>query len=91
MPVTQAIEHLVGMQAQTPQSWYVGLWSRLQDYRAEDTSALLESREILRIALMRSTIHLATARDAWGLRPLMQPAFDRIFAGSYAKGVVGVD
>jgi hypothetical protein len=28
LPVPAAVEHLVGLQAQTPQSWYVGLWTR---------------------------------------------------------------
>ena len=35
----------------------------------------------MRIALMRNTVHLVTARDCLALRPLMQPVFDR---GLYA-------
>jgi len=89
--ITDTVEHLVGMQAQSAQSWYVGLWSRLENFHAEDASDLLARRELVRMSLTRGTIHLVTSRDAWGLRPLMQPAFDRILAGSYAKGVRGVD
>jgi hypothetical protein len=37
----QAIEHLVGLQAQTPHTWYVGLWSRLTGCRPEDVAAPL--------------------------------------------------
>jgi hypothetical protein len=29
MPVAQAIEHLVGLQAQSPNPPYIGLWTRL--------------------------------------------------------------
>lgn len=27
-----ALEQVIGLQAQTPQSWYTGLWSRLADF-----------------------------------------------------------
>jgi hypothetical protein len=90
-PIAETVEHLVGLQAQTTRSWYVGLWSRLEGFRAEDASDLLERRELVRLSLMRGTIHLVTVRDAWGLRPLMQPAFDRILAGNFAGGLKGVD
>jgi hypothetical protein len=91
LPIAETVEHLVGLQAQTTRSWYVGLWSRLDGFRAEDASEMLERRELVRLSLMRGTIHLVTVRDAWGLRPLMQPAFDRILAGNFASGLKGVD
>ncbi len=72
-----ALEHLVGLQSQTPQSWYTGLWSRLADFDPVAFGTLLETREVVRIALMRSTIHLVSARDALFLRPLVQAATDR--------------
>jgi hypothetical protein len=37
---------------------------------------LLEERRVVRIALMRSTIHLVTADDCLALRPLVQPVLD---------------
>ena len=30
LPVETAVEHLVGLQAQTPHTWYTGLWTRLR-------------------------------------------------------------
>jgi hypothetical protein len=72
-----AIEQLIGLQAQTPQSWNTGLWSRLAGFDPVAFGALLESREVVRIALMRSTIHLVSARDALILRPIVQAATDR--------------
>ena len=34
-----AIEHLVGMQAQVPDAPYVGLWTRLEGYRTDELSS----------------------------------------------------
>ncbi|MFB7251135.1 winged helix DNA-binding domain-containing protein [Microbacterium sp. NPDC056234] len=91
--VQDAVEHLVGLQAQTPHSWYVGLWSRLADFRPEHAAELLIDRRLVRIALMRSTIHLVTAPDAMALRPLVQPALDRdLYAnGTHGRPIRGVD
>ena len=77
LPVADAVEHLVGLQAQTPHSWYVGLWSRLAGFVPGRAGGLLTERTLIRIALMRSTIHLVTPRDARALRPLIQPVLDR--------------
>lgn len=81
LPVAAALEHLVGLQAQTTDTWYTGLWSRLADFDPLEISAMLERRELVRIALMRSTIHLVTADDALQLRPLLQPAVERPMGG----------
>jgi len=40
---------------------------------------------------MRSTIHLVTARDGLALRPVMQPALVRSFAGNWGKRLPGMD
>jgi len=74
-----AIERLVGMQAQAPNLPYVGLWARLQGFRAEELSWLMQSRRTVRTTLMRGTIHLVTTKDALGLRLLFQPFLERGF------------
>jgi len=91
MPVPEMLERLVGMQAQTPHTAYVGLWTRLEAFRPDELSERLEDRSVVRLALMRSTIHLVTARDAWAIRPLVQPALDRMHKGQFGKRLVGVD
>jgi hypothetical protein len=91
LSVAATLEHLVGMQAQTPHTAYVGLWTRLADFRGEQLADLLVDRSAVRIALMRGTIHLVTARDAWGLRPLVQPVMDRVQKGQFGKRLAGVD
>ena len=89
--VPEVLERLVGLQAQTTHSWYVGLWSRIEGFAAEDASGLLANRELVRMALMRSTIHLVTADDALALRPALGPAVGRPVAGAWARAVEGLD
>src|SRR5580692_6458305 len=52
---------------------------------------LLISRDVVRIALMRGTIHLVSADDALTLRPLVQPVLDRALASNFGKRLPGVD
>lgn len=75
----ETLEHLVGMQAQVPRTPYVGLWSRLVGFQAEELSALMASRQTVRAPLMRVTIHMASARDCLALRPLLQAKMERHF------------
>jgi hypothetical protein len=77
MPALDALEHLVGMQAQAPGPPYVGLWSRVEKFDPAELSDLILNRHAVRIALHRGTIHAVSARDALTLRPLLQPLFDR--------------
>jgi hypothetical protein len=90
-PMLDAIERLVGLQAQTPHSWYHGLWTRLEGFQPEGLAELLIKRKVDRIALMRSTIHLVTARDCLALRPLMQSVIERSTKGSFGKHWKGLD
>jgi hypothetical protein len=93
MPADEAVERLVGMQAQLPGDPYVGLWARLAGFEPGELSGLIERREAVRLPLMRATIHLVTAGDALVLRPLLGPMLERSFyTGSpFGRRVEGMD
>lgn len=89
--VIGAVEQLIGLQAQAPFPPYYGLWSRLADFRPDDLAELILSWQVVRIALMRGTIHLVSARDCLLLRPLIQPVLDRGLAAGFGKQLGGLD
>lgn len=88
-----AVERLLGLQSQIPDNPYVALWSRLDGFDPHALSALTEQRKLVRIALMRGTLHLVSVRDAVALRPVMQKVFERnMTAGSvYGKALANID
>jgi hypothetical protein len=79
----EAIEHLVGLQAQDVKAPYFQLMPRLAGFAPTELSSLLESRAAVRIVLMRGTIHLVSARDAHVLRALVQPIITRGTEGNW--------
>lgn len=93
MPAEQAIAHLVGMQSQVPTHPYIGLWTRIEDFRPDELSSLMIERRVARAPLMRATIHLATARDTLTLRAVMQGFYEREFPRIAAFGphLAGMD
>jgi hypothetical protein len=87
-----AVERLAGMQAQAPLSPYVGLWTRLAGFRAEQLADLVRRRRLVRASLMRVTIHLVSARDALAWRPVIQRVADGGWRGSqWSKQIGGAD
>lgn len=90
MTAVEAIEHLVGMQSQAPNPPHIGLWSRLGGFSFDDLAAPMNDRRVLRIVLMRGTLHLVTARDALMLRPLTQPVLDGHLRSPRGAGLTGV-
>ncbi|MEU9366212.1 winged helix DNA-binding domain-containing protein [Streptomyces avermitilis] len=85
-----AVEYLLGLQAQNVKPPYYALAARLDGFTPEALSRLMADREVVRIVTMRSTIHTHTADDCLTLRPLVQAARDREL-NYFRKGLAGVD
>jgi Winged helix DNA-binding domain len=92
-PAADVVEHLVGMQAQEPRDPYVGLWTRLEGFDPDELGRLVAGRQAVRSPLMRTTIHLVSARDCLTLAPLLRPVLERNFwTGSpFGRKVKGID
>lgn len=91
LSVREVVEHLCGLQAQTTTSWYAGLWTRVQDFTPQQVVDLMLDRKLVRVVLMRSTIHLVSDADCLFLRPLVQPVSERMFAGNWGRKLPGAD
>jgi hypothetical protein len=89
--VADALEQLVGLQAQNPNAPYVGLWSRMADFDPDELAALIAARKVVRIALMRWTLHAVTARDCLALRPVLQPVMERRMQACFGRHLAGVE
>ena len=93
VPALDVVERLVGMQAQVPTDPYTALWSRIEGFDPAELSADLAERRVVRaVMLMRTTIHLVSARDCLEIRPLIQPVVERQWRYSpFAKALAGLD
>lgn len=89
--VPDALAHLVGLQAQNPIAPYIALWSRLVDFDPEDLSGLVTARRVVRVALMRWTLHAVTTRDCIALRPVVQPVIESRMKASFGRQLAGLD
>jgi hypothetical protein len=89
--VLEEVAHLGGMQAQAPLAPYVGLWTRLDGFATDDLSTLYRKRQVVRMALMRSTIHLTTSEDALAWRALVDPVIARSTEGAFGRHYRGLD
>jgi hypothetical protein len=63
LPVVRAVERLGALQAQWSPSPYVALWSRLEGFEIAQLERALLGRKVVKATLMRSTLHMVSARD----------------------------
>jgi hypothetical protein len=66
-PLTDIVEAMGCIQDQYAPSGYLGLWSRMADFKRDDLTTALENRSVIQATMMRVTIHIASAADYWPL------------------------
>src|SRR5579872_687704 len=91
LDVVSAVTRLVGLQAQTPNAPYIALWSRLDHFSQESLTKLIHDRRVVRIALMRGTIHSVTDTDCLELRPHFDAVLTRGLRGAFGKHLQGLN
>ncbi|WP_405486178.1 winged helix DNA-binding domain-containing protein [Nocardia sp. NBC_00511] len=93
LTVPELCDHLIGLQAQDMLPPFIASWSRIRDFDPETVSKALEDRSLVRITLMRGTIHLVTPPDALRIAPHIQPELEKIpFRKGFNFGaLVGLD
>ena len=64
----EALNRLVGIQAQLPRTPFLGLWSRLVELKPETLRKAIEDREVVRATAMRGALYLMTASDFLAFR-----------------------
>jgi hypothetical protein len=84
LPIPEAIEQIGGLQTQYAPSGYVGLWTRLADFRRDALTRALEDRSVIQATLLRVTIHMVSRREYWryalGVREARRERWRRTFA-----------
>lgn len=84
LTVVRALERVAGLQAQWAPAPYVGLWTRVAEFKRAALERALVRLQVLRAVLMRGTIHLVSLGDyalfgaAVGEPPWLRPEAARI-------------
>lgn len=91
LSTVEAIEGVVGLNAQSPNIPYLWLWARLAGFQHDYLTAAIEDRRVVRSVLMRATQHLVSAGDYRWLRTLLQPLLTRAQRNAFGRRTAGVD
>jgi hypothetical protein len=89
--VVEAIEQVVGLNAQQPNDPYLALAERLSGFELADLTAAIEDRTVVRSPMMRATQHLVVAADFRWLRPVLQPLLARAQRNAFGARTSDVD
>ncbi len=76
----EVVTHLIALQGQENDAPYLGLRARVDGFEITHLTGLLESRRLVRGALLRGTQHLCSGADYSWLRPTLGPVLEKFAA-----------
>jgi hypothetical protein len=85
MGIADAVGFLGGLQAQQSNDPYIALWSRLAGFTQDQLTSLIVDRTLARATSMRGTLHLHTADDLIGIRPLVADFLKGMWTSNFRK------
>ena len=91
LPAVAAIQRTVALNAQTANSPYLSLWSRLVDFQVEQLTQAIESRRVVRSISLRATQHLTAAADYRWLRAVLAPLLRRVQRNVFGRRLANVE
>ncbi|MGW0704904.1 DNA glycosylase AlkZ-like family protein [Streptomyces sp. NPDC002643] len=89
--VPEAVVRLCGLQAQEPQEPFIGLWSRLADFKPERLDDALTGRSVVPTHLTRRTVHLVASEDVLAWRARHDTMLRQRVLGAYRRELAGTD
>ena len=90
-PLGRALQQVAGLQAQYAPSPYIRLWSMLEGFQLGDLTRALERRRAVQGTLMRSTIHVVSARDYWRFAAGIGPSRREVVAPGRGASTAAAD
>ena len=90
-PLVAAVEHHVGLQGQVANAPYLALWARVEGFRFDELTRLIESKKLVRAATLRGTLHLMSARDLLAWRSSFTDMMRRALQANHGRGLQGLD
>ncbi|MBM7786491.1 winged helix DNA-binding domain-containing protein [Tenggerimyces flavus] len=91
LPVVDAVERVLGLNAQSPNPPYLALWSRLAGFVGKELTAALEDRTVVRSVLMRATQHVVSVADFALIRSAVAPLFRRVQRNTFGSRTRALD
>ena len=89
--LTDVLEDVAGLQTQYAPAGYIGLWSRMTDFRRPALTGALEDRSAVQATVMRATIHVVSAADYWPFAIATRPSRAQGYLRAAWTQLEGVD
>lgn len=91
LPLVAAVEHHIGLQGQVANAPYLALWARVEGFRFDELTRLIETKKLVRAAMFRGTLHLMSVRDLLAWRHSFTAMMRRMLQASHGRGLQGLD